>query len=69
VPVEQQEKILERFYRLPRDHAQQGSGLGLSIVKTLAEALSAQVKLSSRPQGDGLIALVKFQCFQGNPPN
>jgi two-component system sensor histidine kinase TctE len=69
VPVEQQEKILERFYRLPRDHAQQGSGLGLSIVKTLAEALSAQVKLSSRPQGDGLIALVKFQYFQGNPPN
>jgi two-component system sensor histidine kinase TctE len=68
VPQEQQTKILERFYRLPRDQAQQGSGLGLSIVKTLAEALSAQITLSSRLEGEGLLALVKFESFRGIPP-
>jgi two-component system sensor histidine kinase TctE len=62
VPQPEQARIFERFYRLPRDQAQQGSGLGLPIVRTLAEALRAQVEVLTPPNGRGLRISVRFSA-------
>lgn len=61
IPPTEQKLIFERFYRLPRDQAQPGSGLGLSIVKTLSEALHAQVLIETPPSGHGLRVSVQFE--------
>ncbi|MDB5248330.1 MAG: signal transduction histidine kinase [Segetibacter sp.] len=37
IPQEMNEKIFEAFYRLPQTQAQNGSGIGLSISRSLAE--------------------------------
>jgi two-component system OmpR family sensor kinase len=47
VPMEQQDRIFERFVRL--DRASDGSGLGLAIVAAVAEAHGGRVELDSRP--------------------
>ena len=60
IPQAEQKHIFERFYRLPRDQAQPGSGLGLSIVKTLSEALHAQVSIETPATGRGLKVSVQF---------
>ncbi len=46
VPVEQQDRIFERFVRL--DRAGEGSGLGLAITAAVAEAHGGRVELDSR---------------------
>jgi two-component system sensor histidine kinase TctE len=61
IPEAERKHIFERFYRLPRDQAQPGSGLGLSIVKTLSEALHANVSIESAPTGRGLKIEVQFE--------
>lgn len=60
IPPEEFDRIFERFYRLPRDKASPGSGLGLSIVKTLSEVLGATVSLETPPTGQGLKVSVSF---------
>ena len=50
IPEAERKHVFERFYRLPRDQAQPGSGLGLSIVRTLSEALHAQVSIDAPPR-------------------
>lgn len=62
VPDAERKHIFERFYRMPRDQAQPGSGLGLSIVKTLSEALHAQVSIETPPTGRGLRVSVQFEA-------
>jgi signal transduction histidine kinase len=50
VPIEDRERIFERFYRgrsaRPRS---EGAGLGLSIVRAIAEAHGGRVELVSQP--------------------
>jgi signal transduction histidine kinase len=50
VPIEDRERIFERFYRgrsaRPRS---EGAGLGLSIVRAIAEAHGGRVELDSQP--------------------
>jgi signal transduction histidine kinase len=53
------ERVLERFYR-GNNQTSSGSGLGLSIVKTIAEQHGAQVVLDAAPNGVGLWVLVTF---------
>jgi two-component system sensor histidine kinase TctE len=61
IPPAELQHIFERFYRLPRDQAQPGSGLGLSIVKTLSEALHARVSIETPATGHGLRVSVQFE--------
>lgn len=52
VPPEQQERIFEPFYRLPGASEREGGvGLGLALVKSIAERHGGSVKCSNRPEG------------------
>jgi two-component system sensor histidine kinase TctE len=50
IPVEEQQKIFERFYRLNRDAAA-GCGLGLSIVQQIAKLHQATVQVMNGSSG------------------
>ncbi|TMH03404.1 MAG: sensor histidine kinase [Betaproteobacteria bacterium] len=61
IPAHERERVFERFYRLAETSGQQGSGLGLSIVREIAMSCGAQVQLRDRPGGiDGLLVRVAF---------
>lgn len=49
IPVEDQNRVFERFFRVQRDRNRDrgGTGLGLAIVKHLCEAMGAEIKLTS----------------------
>jgi two-component system sensor histidine kinase KdpD len=50
IPLEEQEKIFERFYRSPSVRYQiPGSGLGLSIAKSIIQAHGGALSVSSKP--------------------
>jgi signal transduction histidine kinase len=42
-------RIFERFYRGSSSHRQAGSGLGLSVVQLLVEAMGAEIQVESSP--------------------
>jgi len=47
----QQEKVLERFVRLESDRSTAGNGLGLSLVKAVADLHKVELKLESNKPG------------------
>ena len=57
IPVAQRERVLERFYRIP-GNGQTGSGLGLSIVKRVAERHRARISLDSSARGGLLVRVI-----------
>jgi signal transduction histidine kinase len=58
VPVEERERVLQRFYRLERSRSTPGSGLGLSLVAAVAQLHKAGFTLEeARP---GLSARLRF---------
>src|SRR6266850_640208 len=59
IPLEQRERVFERFYRL-HDDGPGGSGLGLPIVREIATASRASVQLSDPARGSGLVVSVVF---------
>jgi len=63
IPSAQRERVFDRFYRLDGDrndsHAV-GCGLGLSIVRQVAELHGATVSMSDAPSGQGLCVMVDF---------
>lgn len=59
VPVAERERVFERFHRL-EDSRQPGSGLGLSIVRRIAELHGATVSLSEGGEGKGTRVCVLF---------
>jgi two-component system OmpR family sensor kinase len=52
-------RVFDRFYRAA-GQAEWGSGLGLSIVRSVAEAHGATVTLDDAPSGSGLLVTVAF---------
>ncbi len=51
IPPEEREKVLRRFYRLDKDRARAGSGLGLSLVAAIVRLHGGQVRLSDNKPG------------------
>jgi two-component system sensor histidine kinase TctE len=60
IPAVDRTRVFERFYRVPRKGGPEGSGLGLSIVRALADRLGARIALCDRSQGGGLLVKVDF---------
>jgi two-component system OmpR family sensor kinase len=67
IPAEERARVFDRFYRRAGTEPP-GSGLGLSIVKTIAESHGATVQLSGGPAGRGLAVSVSFPA-DGVPPH
>ena len=64
IPLAQQNKIFERFYRV--DEARNrvgGTGLGLAIVKTLVTAMNGEISVSSQAH-QGSIFTLSFPIFR-----
>lgn len=55
-------RVFDRFYRMP-GQVQGGSGLGLSIVKSVAERHAAIIDLSDGPGGKGLQVRLRFAAI------
>jgi two-component system sensor histidine kinase QseC len=61
IDPQQRERVFERFYRdVNHSSTVQGSGLGLSIVKRIANIHHAHIVLDEPDEGDGLIFKVVF---------
>lgn len=74
VPADKREIILKRFVRLEESRNQPGSGLGLSLVKAVAEIHSADLLLENGPgshtgEGTGLrVAMIFPRVKPGGKP-
>jgi two-component system sensor histidine kinase QseC len=63
VPEEQYERIFDRFYRLGGDHHEPGvvgCGLGLPIVRHIAEMHGADISLGPSVFPSGLAVTIRF---------
>ncbi|MDD5384112.1 MAG: ATP-binding protein [Gallionella sp.] len=60
IPEQERVKVLERFYR-PLGTQASGSGLGLSIVKRIAEVHDATLQILPASKGQGLRVTVSFK--------
>lgn len=60
IPEQEMDKVAERFYR-PADTQAGGSGLGLSIVKRIAEVHGASLRFMQAGSGRGLRVTVEFR--------
>jgi two-component system OmpR family sensor kinase len=56
-------RVMDRFYRIPGNPAS-GSGLGLSIVRTIADLHSAQVEIKQSETLGGLAVRVTFEAYR-----
>ncbi len=56
-------RVFDRFYRMPSTDRPPGSGLGLSIVRTLLRQSSADIQLADGDRGKGLTVTVSFAKF------
>ena len=61
IPEADRERVFERFYRV-LGSGEDGSGLGLPIVREIAELHRARATLNPNPSGRGTIAQVVFPC-------
>lgn len=59
ISEDERSRVLERFYRVPGSDAE-GSGLGLSIARRIAELHHARLELDDNPKGQGLRVRVVF---------
>jgi signal transduction histidine kinase len=63
IPAAERDKVLRRFYRLEASRTTPGNGLGLSIVKAIADLHGASVQLSDNQHG--LQVSIRFPVAAG----
>ncbi len=66
IPAEDRERVFDRFFRGADTH-EHGSGLGLSIVRRIADAHHARIELGDPAQGTGLAVRVHFPAAAREP--
>jgi two-component system OmpR family sensor kinase len=59
IPPDERKRVFDRFYRTPGT-SPPGSGLGMAIVKTIADAHGATIVLDTDPNTHGLSVTVSF---------
>jgi len=59
IPLQEQDKIFERFYRCDPSRSHAGTGLGLSLARTIARSHGGDITVFSRP-GEGSTFTVTF---------
>lgn len=59
IPPSERDRVFERFYRMPGTSGD-GCGLGLAIVREIADRHSAKINLDSPPSGQGSRIRVTF---------
>lgn len=67
IPVEQRERVFDRFYRLHGDRHDSGTpgcGLGLSIAKQVVDLHQADILLTQSRFASGLLVTVKFTALE-----
>ena len=60
IPLSERQRVFERFYRVKRNASQEGSGLGLSIVRVLSDRLGANVELLDSGHEKGICVKIAF---------
>ncbi|WP_202298584.1 HAMP domain-containing sensor histidine kinase [Mesorhizobium sp. 131-2-1] len=55
IPAEEREKVFQRLYRLDSSRTTPGSGLGLSLVRAIADLHGATIVLEDRKPGLGVV--------------
>jgi two-component system OmpR family sensor kinase len=58
IPPGEQQRVFERFHRGPGPRRSEAAGLGLAIVRTIAEAHHGRVELDSRPGAGSTFTIV-----------
>ena len=66
IDPDERRRVFERFYRSPKAVAE-GSGLGLSIVREIAQSHDAQVQVLDAEGGSGVVVRVLFRSASGVP--
>lgn len=57
IPAEQREDVFEPFTRLPRDDDAPGTGLGLTVVRSVVERLGGHAEIRDREGGGTVVRL------------
>jgi two-component system OmpR family sensor kinase len=63
IPADQRERVFDRFHRVPGTAAT-GSGLGLSLARSIAGRHGGQVELEDGPGGRGLRAVLRLPATE-----
>jgi PAS domain S-box-containing protein len=66
IPPSERDRVFERFYRGSSAARHEGLGLGLYVVRRLAEAQGGRVTLASEP-GKGSTFAIELPAFPGRP--
>ena len=63
IPIEERDKVFQRFYRILGNGNSEGSGLGLSIVREICQAHQGTISIADGTSGQGLtIEIVLKAC-------
>jgi two-component system sensor histidine kinase KdpD len=65
IPAGEEMKLFDKFYRLQREAAQSGVGLGLAICKAIILAHGGTISATNRATGG---AIFRFELPAGEPP-
>ena len=66
IPAEEREKVFQRLYRLDESRSTPGNGLGLSLVRAIADLHGAKIELQDRRPGLGVT--VDFPALEQEAP-